>query len=331
MQEKLLDFLVCPACKGFLKLSVQSHNEEEIELGTLACLDCSSVYDIVDGIPIMLPPEPSLEVSRKRIGQREEAQKIADSSQLEIRNADAQIFRDRLKKSEIIEEGIVPIIEPWNVKIKKDIADDVVIRNLRQERSHSLLDVGGGYGRLAMKILTDFDHLVSCDFAIERLKLCREITLSRGMVNIHMVQCDARYLPFVDGGFDVAVSQEVVSHVPGNGREQAVAELSRCLRSGGGCYVTVGNYNLSCKRSKVIKREADKSDKLYYVKFTHAEFTSLLSKSLSVEQVRGIDCIPRRIWRKSKFAARFLEKIIQRTPPISDNLGFLLSGTCRKL
>ena len=50
-----MDILVCPVCKGELKLSVEEENEKEIVSGYLYCPKCNVKYPIVDAIPNLLP------------------------------------------------------------------------------------------------------------------------------------------------------------------------------------------------------------------------------------------------------------------------------------
>lgn len=49
MDPTLLEILVCPKCKGELAYSA--------EAATLTCLACRLVYEIRDGIPILLIDE----------------------------------------------------------------------------------------------------------------------------------------------------------------------------------------------------------------------------------------------------------------------------------
>ncbi len=49
LDEKLLEILVCPKCKGSL--------EYRSEKNELACNACRLIYDIKDDIPIMLVDE----------------------------------------------------------------------------------------------------------------------------------------------------------------------------------------------------------------------------------------------------------------------------------
>jgi uncharacterized protein YbaR (Trm112 family) len=57
MKRKLMDILVCPMCKGELKLTVEEENEEEIVNGSLHCAKCKVEYPITDTIPNLLPPD----------------------------------------------------------------------------------------------------------------------------------------------------------------------------------------------------------------------------------------------------------------------------------
>lgn len=47
IKQDLLEIICCPDCKGEL-----SYNEKE---STLTCASCKTVFDVNDGIPILLP------------------------------------------------------------------------------------------------------------------------------------------------------------------------------------------------------------------------------------------------------------------------------------
>lgn len=59
MRKKLMDILCCPVCKGDLELNIVSENEEEVLEGSLYCSNCDEHYEIHDGIPDMLPKQPT--------------------------------------------------------------------------------------------------------------------------------------------------------------------------------------------------------------------------------------------------------------------------------
>ncbi len=56
MRRKLMDILVCPMCRGELRLKVGVERDGEIVEGSLTCKACDEIYPIEDTIPNMLPP-----------------------------------------------------------------------------------------------------------------------------------------------------------------------------------------------------------------------------------------------------------------------------------
>ena len=63
MKREILRILVCPECKGSLKLDAKEENEKGIVSGSLYCAQCHLSYQIKDYIPNLLPPE---KVKRKK-------------------------------------------------------------------------------------------------------------------------------------------------------------------------------------------------------------------------------------------------------------------------
>src|SRR5687767_13087310 len=51
MKERLLQYLVCPACQQELQLTVRQKEGVEIIEGTLLCPSCKTGYPITGGIP----------------------------------------------------------------------------------------------------------------------------------------------------------------------------------------------------------------------------------------------------------------------------------------
>ena len=57
MKAELMEILVCPVCKGRVKLEVQEEEAGEVITGRISCTVCNLDYPISDGIPNMLPPD----------------------------------------------------------------------------------------------------------------------------------------------------------------------------------------------------------------------------------------------------------------------------------
>ena len=59
MKPELMEILVCPVCKGQLKLTTTEQDEDTAEIleGGLLCAQCGEEYPIRESIPNLLPPE----------------------------------------------------------------------------------------------------------------------------------------------------------------------------------------------------------------------------------------------------------------------------------
>lgn len=66
MRTWLLEYLVCPACKGTLECTPDTSGRDDIETGTLTCTSCGNAYPIVRGIPRMLLHDMQSDQGRTR-------------------------------------------------------------------------------------------------------------------------------------------------------------------------------------------------------------------------------------------------------------------------
>jgi glycogen synthase len=101
-----------------------------------------------------------------------------------------------------------------------------ILAGIPAQRRLRILDVGGGYGRLAGP-LSEHHDVVLCDISDEMVaESARRLDGSVGIV-----QADARRLPFGDGSFDVVVAVDLLVHLPD--LRAGLAELGRVVRPGG--------------------------------------------------------------------------------------------------
>jgi len=56
MRKDLMDILVCPACKGQLKLTIENEINNDVETGSMHCSKCLFNYPNSDGIPSLISP-----------------------------------------------------------------------------------------------------------------------------------------------------------------------------------------------------------------------------------------------------------------------------------
>ncbi|MHB1435803.1 MAG: methytransferase partner Trm112 [Thermoplasmata archaeon] len=59
MRRELTEILRCPVCRGELRLIETESRSDEVLTGQLDCPRCVRSYPIREGVPDLLPPEPS--------------------------------------------------------------------------------------------------------------------------------------------------------------------------------------------------------------------------------------------------------------------------------
>lgn len=102
------------------------------------------------------------------------------------------------------------------------------------ERGGSLLDAGCGTGGFLVRAreLGTFERLCGFDVSAEAVELARQAVPE---ADIRVAPLDA--IPFGDDEFDLAVSLDVLQHVPEDRVERGLGELRRVLRSEGALLV----------------------------------------------------------------------------------------------
>ena len=100
-----------------------------------------------------------------------------------------------------------------------------IVRAFESEPPMSVLDVGGGYGRLAGPI-AERHRVILCDISEEMLEEARQ-----RWPGLQVIAADARSLPFETESFDSVLATDLLPHLPD--LESALRELARVCRRGG--------------------------------------------------------------------------------------------------
>jgi len=130
----------------------------------------------------------------------------------------------------------------WNPFYKiynKKKQDTIAIIN-KSKDSRTILDVGGGMGRLSLSLAaSDQNRIFLCDISIDMLKLVMESTSV--LNSVKLVNANAHYLPFPDDSFDIIVGLDLLCHL--EEPERALREFHRVLISQGTLILDSTNSN----------------------------------------------------------------------------------------
>lgn len=182
MKMRLLDFLVCARCQGSLRLDARDRRSDgEVLTGTLACTNCGHHYQVVRGVPRMVP-------ARLEEEKRETAAAFGWQW---------QVF------TEMHEEYRAQFLD-WIEPIQPEFFRDKVV-----------LDAGCGIGRHAYWA-SQFGakEVIGIDLSAAVETAYRDIG---HLPNVHIVQADIFHLPFRVGAgapFDFIYSIGVLHHTP---------------------------------------------------------------------------------------------------------------------
>jgi SAM-dependent methyltransferase len=200
VKARLLEFLVCPGCKGELVLRSEQVVGGEIVSGGLTCAACDGVFPIAAGIP-------------RFVGHDAYAASFGDEWH---RFRTVQI--DSLNGTTQSEDGF---------RLKTGLAPADV-------RGRLVLDAGVGAGRYAEVMarwgaeVVGVDLTRAVDAAAQNLQGCPAA---------HLVQADIFALPFREQTFDVAYSIGVLHHTPDTAA--AFRRVAAMVKKGGqlGVYI----------------------------------------------------------------------------------------------
>jgi SAM-dependent methyltransferase len=178
LKEKLLSYLVCPACEGTLELSVSNAEQEEIIEGALRCTGCAASFRISAGIP-----------------------RFADLENIESdKRATAAGFGWQWQHFTQEDARYAEQFLGWIAPVTPEFFRDKVV-----------LEGGCGKGRhTQLAARWDAREVIGIDLSVA---VETAFAATRSLPNAHIVQADIYRLPFART-FDYAFSVGVLHHLP---------------------------------------------------------------------------------------------------------------------
>ena len=178
MRERLLSYLVCPACEGSLDLSVSRSEDGEIMEGELRCAACSKSFPITSGVP-----------------------RFANLDQVESdKRATAAGFGWQWQHFTQTDERYAEQFLGWIAPVTAEFfCDKVVLEGGCGKGRHTQLAAHWG-----ARDVIGIDLSVAVDTAF---------AATRSLQNAHIIQADIYQLPLARK-FDYAFSIGVLHHLP---------------------------------------------------------------------------------------------------------------------
>jgi len=158
---------------------------------------------------------------------------------------------------------------------------DAVKKAVGDCRGLVTLDAGCGWGQMT-RALDGASQIVAVDFSHQCL-----LHFQQTGSNVRRLQADVTRLPVRTGAIDLAISCEVIQHLPTPDlRSNFVDELARALKPGGRLVISTMHYNLRYPRKGIPKEGIEGGS--FYHRYTVDEFRAELDTRFHVQALWGI-------------------------------------------
>jgi len=185
MKKNLMEILVCPICKGEMKLKTKDKNKEDIVQGELVCRICSKSYSISEGIPRLIDASLS--------GENDKHQEICQAN---------QVYHDMVADYYEQDEALAGSHNQSNQKRIENVVKTIS----QQSGDEWFLDLACGTGNVLKFGQNCFKNAVGVDISVAMLRIAKQ----RGL---EVIQADIVKLPFRDEVFNSASCFSVLHHL----------------------------------------------------------------------------------------------------------------------
>ncbi len=248
MRERLLEWLVCPAC-GETSWQVDRHRSGQgdvIESAQLICTGCQATYDVTDGILDLLP-QPSEQIRRERAGWERFLQGATEELDDDWLLALPHIDDTQTSNAESIAH--------WR---KQASNFEQLVQYTGLSGSEKVLELGAGRCWASAYLARRGCDVVALD--VVRGKSAGgletgEVYLQHGTPYFERVLASMERLPFRQEAFDLILSVASIHHSAF--LDQVMAECARVLKPGGKLALTSEPCLAILKEKRVQNEETE--------------------------------------------------------------------------
>jgi SAM-dependent methyltransferase len=218
MQRRLLDYVVCPHCRGALELLRVYHETDEITEGQIGCRGCERIYPIEESLLYLVPEE-----------------------RMEYCLSEDSAHAHSLESSGFFNWVKDEVFHTWPHQPPQDGNEELQSELTSHSRSfkrmigtlngdEAVLDFGAGFGWASRDLSRRGCYTVALDISPYMLKKSGEY-LRRFQLHFDRVVSDMENLPFRGGAFDIVFGAAAIHHACD--LDKTVGELARVTRMGG--------------------------------------------------------------------------------------------------
>ncbi len=294
--KNLIESVVCQKdATGLIIGSIDIEDENVIFEGNLICPKCGAKYEIKRGILDLLTGQDKLD----------------NILLLEIAARDKEAFNyDNKLSARYYREIPSTIKELGNLKNKK------------------IIEYGCGTGRFTIKIKECADILAT-DFSRNSLLILSKKLI--GVKNVGLVLANSVSLVTSENYFDLALSAQVLEHIPEERMRRLFLEnIKKTLISNGVFVCSAYHYDLR-RRIKQELREGYHKSNIFFHYFSKKEIKKEFSPVFHIKKIKGIDIVLPFEYRFgfSKYFKGKLSRLLEKIPFVN-NLGHLVLVTAIK-
>ncbi|HSM70154.1 MAG TPA: methyltransferase domain-containing protein [Anaerolineales bacterium] len=152
------------------------------------------------------------------------------------------------------------------------VEEPVVIELLQELRFNTVLDVGTGTGRHAVRLARHGVRVIGCDLSREMLKVAQSKISNDNSLSLVQTTTEAS-LPFPQESFDLLLCSLVLSHV--RNLKKCIQEFARVQAKPGNCFVSAFHPDaISTARWRTSLQETDAIYRLPNMSHTREDYTN---------------------------------------------------------